>query len=396
MIFELDPDNLAFPDASLADENGLVAIGGDLSPKRLLSAYMSGIFPWPSDEVDCLLWWSLDPRMILFPDEFRCSKSLRRVMRSGKFEVRIDTCFEQVIRGCQQTIRDDEDGTWITEDIVSAYVELHRLGFAHSFETFYHGRLVGGLYGVSIGNIFVGESMFHTMTDASKVAVSRLVDFSRLHGFSFIDAQQETSHLASLGARPIPRSDYLRWLDDLDVQFTLQGCWHQHSVVLSLGSNMGDRNSMLDRALDLLDERLGEVVLVSSIYETEPWGFECSDAFLNCAAVIDTDLTPQQVLEVALSVEKELGRVRAEDMDPATPKQYASRPIDIDIIFYDNEVSSDPALILPHPRMEQRAFVLRPLEEIIPYYIHPVLHKTMIELYDTCADQGEISIYNLS
>lgn len=396
MLFELDPDNYGFPDASLAEEDGLIAIGGDLSPQRLLSAYLSGIFPWPSDEVEPMLWWSLDPRMILFPDEFRCSKSLRRLIRSGKYEVRIDTCFDRVIRGCQQTERDDQDGTWISEAIVDAYIELHRLGYAHSFETFYQGQLVGGLYGVSLGDMFVGESMFHTMTDASKVAVARLVDFCRLHGFSFVDAQQETSHLASLGARPVPREDYLIWLDDLDVEYTLRGPWRQHSVVFSLGSNMGNREALLNKAIDLLAERMGEVVMLSNLYETEPWGFECSDAFLNCAAVVDTDLDPRKVLEVALSIEKELGRLRPDDMDPSAPKQYASRPIDIDVIFYDNVISSDSSLILPHPRMEQRAFVLRPLDEIIPNYVHPVLKKTVSELYDQCADPGEITIYSKS
>lgn len=224
MIYQLDPEYVGFPDPEEAEPEGLLAIGGDLSLPRLLEAYCCGIFPWYSDE-EPLLWWSLDPRMVLFPEEFRCSKSLRRVVRSGRFEVRIDTCFEQVMRHCGSVQREDQDGTWITEEMVQAYLALHEHGFAHSFETFFHGELVGGLYGVSIGDVFCGESMFHTMTDASKVALVRLVDFCRQHHFRLIDAQQETRHLASLGARPIPRKDYLKILNDLVVDKSLWQRW---------------------------------------------------------------------------------------------------------------------------------------------------------------------------
>lgn len=224
MIYQLDPEYVGFPDPEEAEPEGLLAIGGDLSVPRLLEAYCCGIFPWYSDE-EPLLWWSLDPRMVLFPEEFRCSKSLRRVVRSGRFEVRIDTCFEQVMRHCGSVQREDQDGTWITEEMVQAYLALHEHGFAHSFETFFHGELVGGLYGVSIGDVFCGESMFHTMTDASKVALVRLVDFCRQHHFRLIDAQQETRHLASLGARPIPRKDYLKILNDLVVDKSLWQRW---------------------------------------------------------------------------------------------------------------------------------------------------------------------------
>lgn len=224
MIYQLDPEYVGFPDPEEAEPEGLLAIGGDLSVPRLLEAYCCGIFPWYSDE-EPLLWWSLDPRMVLFPEEFRCSKSLRRVVRSGRFEVRIDTCFEQVMRHCGSVQREDQDGTWITEEMVQAYLALHEHGFAHSFETFFHGELVGGLYGVSIGDVFCGESMFHTMTDASKVALVRLVDFCRQHHFRLIDAQQVTRHLASLGARPIPRKDYLKILNDLVVDKSLWQRW---------------------------------------------------------------------------------------------------------------------------------------------------------------------------
>lgn len=224
MIYRLDPDYLGFPDPEEAEPDGLLAIGGDLSPQRLVNAYCQGIFPWPSRN-EPLLWFSLDPRMVLIPGEFRLGKSLRRVVRSGRFEVRIDTCFEQVIGHCADVERDGQDGTWITLEMIEAYTLLHRLGLAHSFETFRDGRLVGGLYGVSVGQMFCGESMFHLETDASKVAFVRLVEFCRAHGFKLIDAQQETAHLASLGARPIKRKEYLAMLGTLDFGQTLIGPW---------------------------------------------------------------------------------------------------------------------------------------------------------------------------
>ena len=226
MIYELDPRYPGFPNPEESEPDGLIAIGGDLSAARLINAYCCGIFPW-YDEESPLLWWSLDPRMVLFPDEFRCSKSLHRVVQSGRFEVRIDTLFEETMRSCAAVDRtaQGQHGTWITEEMVQAYVCLHRLGLAHSFETYCQGRLVGGLYGVSIGPFFFGESMFHTMTDASKVAMVRLVQFCHDHHFRLIDAQQETAYLASLGARPIPRSDYLTELNAIRADNTLQGNW---------------------------------------------------------------------------------------------------------------------------------------------------------------------------
>lgn len=226
MIYQLDPDYPGFPNPEEAEPDGLVAIGGDLEPLRLVNAYASGIFPWYG-EGEPLLWWSLDPRMVLFPDEFRYSKSLRRVVRSGKFEVRLDTRFKEVMRSCAQVDRtaQGQDSTWITEAMVEAYVRLHELGFAHSFETYCADELVGGLYGVSLGPFFFGESMFHTVTDASKVAMARLVEFCREHHFRLIDAQQQTAHLASLGARPIPRSQYLDLLSAITPENTLRGNW---------------------------------------------------------------------------------------------------------------------------------------------------------------------------
>ena len=224
MMYQLDPDYFGFPDPNEAEPEGIIAIGGDLKPERLLNAYASGIFPWynPGEEI---LWWSLDPRMVLFIDDFRYSKSLRRVVKSGKYEVRIDTNFRQVIIHCAVIQREDQDGTWITDEMMEAYCRLHELGFAHSFETYYEGELVGGLYGVSLGQFFFGESMFHTMTDASKVAFVRLVEFCRDNHFLLIDAQQETPHLASLGAKPIPRQEFLKILDTIDFDKTLRGKW---------------------------------------------------------------------------------------------------------------------------------------------------------------------------
>ena len=225
MVYRLPKKFVGFPDAEEADENGLVAVGGSLSVEHLVNAYALGLFPWYIDHRGSPYWYSPDPRMVLFPDQFRCSKSLRRVMRSGRYEVRIDTHFADVMCGCATTSRVGQGGTWITPEYADAYGELHRLGLAHSFETYHEGVLVGGLYGVSLGRMFFGESMFHTMTDASKVAFARLVEVCLRLQFCLIDAQQENSHLASLGARPISRKEYLRQLRCNDLRLTLQKEW---------------------------------------------------------------------------------------------------------------------------------------------------------------------------
>ena len=224
ILYQLNDDDCFFPPADSANEEGLLAFGGDLSPQRLIVAYANGIFPWYSEN-EPLLWWSLDPRLIIRPGEMRVSKSLRRTLKSGKFEVRIDTNFREVMLHCAETPRKDQYGTWIMDEMVDAYCELHELGITHSFETYLDGELVGGLYGVSIGQVFFGESMFHTMTDASKVAFVRLVEFCRDNHFLLIDAQQETPHLASLGAKPIPRQEFLKILDTIDFDKTLRGKW---------------------------------------------------------------------------------------------------------------------------------------------------------------------------
>ena len=212
---------MPFPDVSqaLTDADGapgLLAAGGDLSPQRLLQAYRQGIFPWFS-EGQPILWWSTDPRMVLFTDRFAISASLRKTLRKvhksavsdGRWQIRFDTAFEQVMRACAAPRRDGA-GTWISKDIVDGYCELHRMGYAHSSECWLDGQLVGGAYGVSIGRMFYGESMFARRTDASKIALAYLVHFLTRNGVKLIDCQQETSHLASLGAVPIPRKEFLQ------------------------------------------------------------------------------------------------------------------------------------------------------------------------------------------
>jgi len=212
MLTWIEPDQPLPPARrALTDPNGLLAAGRDLSPTRLLEAYRGGIFPWYSAGQP-VLWWSPDPRMVLFLDEFKLSRSLvktlRRVRREGRWQLDLDRDFEAVMRACAQP-RPDQDGTWITDEVVAAYTGLHRRGLAHSVEVREDGELVGGLYGVSIGRMFFGESMFARRTDASKCALAALVGLLRSEGFSVIDCQQATSHLASLGAREVPRDAFL-------------------------------------------------------------------------------------------------------------------------------------------------------------------------------------------
>ena len=223
-IFQLNDDDYSFPPAGLASKEGLLAFGGDLNPNRIIVAYANGIFPW-YNEGEPILWWSLDPRLVIRPGEMRVSKSLRHTIHSGRFESRIDTDFEEVMHHCAQIPRSGQNGTWITDEMVDAYVQLHRMGLAHSFETYYEGELVGGLYGVSLGTLFCGESMFHSMTDASKVAFHHLHTFLVDHGFKLIDCQQETKHLVSLGAYTIDRNEYLNEIRQLVEEPTLLGNW---------------------------------------------------------------------------------------------------------------------------------------------------------------------------
>ena len=203
------PGGTHFPDPSEATEDGLVAIGGDLSVERLLEAYRRGIFPW-YEEDHVILWFSPDPRFVLRADELRVSRSLRRRMAERPYEIRLDTAFEEVIKACASTPRPGQDGTWITRDMIEAYTELHRLGWAHSAEAWQDEKLVGGLYGVAIGGLFCGESMFAWADDASKIAFVTLVQQLHRWNIETIDCQVYTDHLARFGARAWPREDYLR------------------------------------------------------------------------------------------------------------------------------------------------------------------------------------------
>ncbi len=218
------PEEPFFPPVDEAEPNGLVAIGGDLSVERLLQAYSSGIFPWFMEE-DTVFWFSPDPRMILFPDQVKTSDSLMRIIRSNRFKVTFDTLFDQVIRRCASAARPGQDGTWISQEFIDAYIALHQKGFAHSVEVCYQDELVGGLYGVSLGAAFFGESMFYSASNASKVAFHALVERCRQSGFSFIDCQMETSHLLRLGAKLLLRKTYLEMLEDAMRKSTYKGSW---------------------------------------------------------------------------------------------------------------------------------------------------------------------------
>ena len=206
--------DIAFPPltSALKEPNGLLAVGGDLSPRRLLAAYRHGIFPWYS-EGDPILWWSPDPRMVLFPAELRVTRSLAKTLRNASYEVRFDTAFDEVMRGCAAP-RDGEPGTWITAEMRAAYGRLHELGYAHSAETWIDGALAGGLYGVAIGRMFFGESMFSGESGSSKLALAALARRLREWGWPWIDAQVENEHTRSLGALRMPRERFLELVSD--------------------------------------------------------------------------------------------------------------------------------------------------------------------------------------
>ncbi len=213
-----------FPDPKLAEPDGLLAVGGDLSVERLLAAYAAGVFPWYSERLP-VLWWSPDPRLVLFPKELHVSRSLRRTLRSGRFHVRADTAFERIIRRCAGQARPGQDGTWITPEMIEAYLRLHRRGFAHSFETWEGDALAGGLYGVSLGAAFFGESMFADRSDASKAAFVRSVEWLAAREFQLVDCQVKTAHLQRFGAREITRREFLDRLRQALRRPTLRGKW---------------------------------------------------------------------------------------------------------------------------------------------------------------------------
>lgn len=206
-------ERLIFPPADQATPEGIVAFGGDLNTSRLQLAYASGIFPWFEDD-ELLIWWSPDPRMVLFPSELKISKSLARTLRKNRFRVSFDQAFPQVIRACAQIGRKGQPGTWITEGMQQAYIELHKMGFARSVEVWEGEELVGGLYGIDLQGVFCGESMFARVSDASKVGFVVLVQELERRNYAMIDCQVYTDHLSSLGAREIPRRDFLRLLSE--------------------------------------------------------------------------------------------------------------------------------------------------------------------------------------
>lgn len=218
-------EKLIFPHPSLANYDGLLAVGGDLSVERLLLAYANGIFPW-YDEASPILWWSPTPRMVLYPEKLKVSDSLHQSVRNRNTRVSFDTNFESVIKNCARVERSGQPGTWITPEMQEAYIEMHRQGFAHSVETYYHDELVGGLYGVSLGRIFFGESMFHLRRDASKVALFHLVEKLKSWNFDLIDVQQDTPHLRRLGGQLLELDDFLGILQKSLKHSTRRGNWN--------------------------------------------------------------------------------------------------------------------------------------------------------------------------
>ena len=218
------PDEHIFPDPELAGDDGLLALGGDLHPARVLLAYSQGIFPWYS-EGQPILWHSPDPRFVLFLSDFKVGRSLRRVLRRQDFSIRVDTAFSEVIAACALVDHRGEEGTWITPAMAEAYCRLHKMGFAHSFEAWQGDALVGGLYGISLGRIFFGESMFTRVSDASKVAFVALVRQLLAWNFDLLDSQVHTDHLERFGAVEIPRARYLDLLADRVAEPTRKGRW---------------------------------------------------------------------------------------------------------------------------------------------------------------------------
>lgn len=224
MPIYLLPDELIFPSPQLARREGLLAVGGDLSQERLLLAYRMGIFPWYSED-EPIMWWSPDPRFVLYPSEFKVSRSLKKIIKQQIFKLTLDESFESVINACAHSRTKADEGTWIVEEMIAAYCRLHESGLAHSVEAWQDGKLAGGLYGVSLGKCFFGESMFTRISNASKVALVALVQHLQDLEFDFIDCQISTPHLLSFGAREIPRIRFLRELEQALKFPTLKGKW---------------------------------------------------------------------------------------------------------------------------------------------------------------------------
>ncbi|MHB8808817.1 MAG: leucyl/phenylalanyl-tRNA--protein transferase [Desulfobulbaceae bacterium] len=223
-VFHLS-SSISFPSPAMAEANGLLAVGGDLSPARLLAAYRQGIFPWFA-EGDPILWWSPAPRLVLFPEEFHLSRRLARMIRQDVFSLSADMAFRQVMESCAAIRTATRTETWINRDMIEAYCRLHQQGFAHSIECWQGGLLVGGLYGISLGRVFFGESMFSAVSGASKVALHALTRHALATGIRLLDCQMRTEHLVSMGAREISRDHFQHLLDSLATPVTLQKKWH--------------------------------------------------------------------------------------------------------------------------------------------------------------------------
>lgn len=217
-LFVLD-NELIFPPVHLAESDGLLAIGGDLSPERLLLAYRSGIFPWYEGEH--ILWWCPDPRFVLFPEELKISKSIKSLLNNNVFELTINKAFDQVIHHCKETNRPGQEGTWITDEVEKAYIKMHKLGYAHSAEAWKDGELIGGLYGIRLGNVFFGESMFSKVSNASRFAFIKYVQQLKDEGIKLIDCQIYTDYLESFGAKMIDRQEFITQLNKLTISSSL-------------------------------------------------------------------------------------------------------------------------------------------------------------------------------
>ena len=220
--------DLWFPNVEESTEEGIVAVGGDLSVERLILAYSKGIFPWYSSDKSPILWWSPDPRFVLLPSQLKISKSMRPLFKQNKFQVTWDQNFEDVIKNCQKIERDDQPGTWITSKMLAAYIQLHKKGYAHSVEVWLDNELVGGLYGISLGKVFFGESMFAKVSNASKFGFISLVKQLIKKDFVLIDCQQETKHLESLGDSAIKRKEFIDILKHNNIEETYIGSWENY------------------------------------------------------------------------------------------------------------------------------------------------------------------------
>ena len=229
-IYSLNPEILQFPPPVLTGRQGILAIGGKIDVDWLLEAYSIGVFPWYNDD-EPVMWWCPDPRSVAKPGEVKISKSMKRYFTNGIFQLKIDTAFEEVINACRYIPRSNQDGTWINDKIVDTFIELHRMGYAHSFETWENGKLVGGLYGISLGKMFFGESMFSKVSNASKFAFISLSEILKANSFMLIDCQVPNSHLISMGCKNIPRLKFLEYIEINRNFNTLKGNWSEKLIL---------------------------------------------------------------------------------------------------------------------------------------------------------------------